>query len=370
MIRLIFRNLFQSKTKLLLSIGGTALALLLIISLNAIFDGVEKQVANYIDHSGADVFISQSGVYNLHMSTSSIPLVLQDQVVEVDGVKSITPLIYLTNVIKIGEERNLAYIFGLPEQAASGGPWQIFSGTSQIKKGEAVIDRQVAEKSGVKVGDYVNILSRSLKLVGLSEGTSTLVNSIAFISMQDFQELRNDTQIVSFFLVQAKEGVSEQELSLRIAQHVDNVTVQTRSEFASQEREVVRDMSIEVIAIMNSIGYLIGLAVLALSIYIAVYSRRKEFGILKAIGASNRYLYQVVLGQAVLSVIFAFLTAVILIEILSLAAVKIGLSMELIISPASLGSVLVISLVLACLSAILPIRQVSNLDPAMVFRGK
>ena len=54
MIRLAFRNLFQNKARLAISIGGVALALLLILSLDAVFTGVERQVTAYIENSGAD----------------------------------------------------------------------------------------------------------------------------------------------------------------------------------------------------------------------------------------------------------------------------------------------------------------------------
>ena len=73
MMLLAVRNLFQSKRSLLISVGGVALSLLLILSLDAVFTGVEKQVTAYIDFSGADIFVSQEGVRNLHMTTSPFP---------------------------------------------------------------------------------------------------------------------------------------------------------------------------------------------------------------------------------------------------------------------------------------------------------
>ena len=73
MIRLAFRNLFQTKIRLLISVGGVALALLLILALDAIFTGVEKRLTAYIDNSGADIFVAQSEVRNLHMASSSLP---------------------------------------------------------------------------------------------------------------------------------------------------------------------------------------------------------------------------------------------------------------------------------------------------------
>ena len=61
MIRLAFRNLFQNKARLIISVGGVALALLLILSLDAIFTGVERQVTAYINYSGADVMCRPVG---------------------------------------------------------------------------------------------------------------------------------------------------------------------------------------------------------------------------------------------------------------------------------------------------------------------
>ena len=48
MISLAFHNLFQNRVRLLISVGGVALALLLILSLDAVFTGVERQITAYI----------------------------------------------------------------------------------------------------------------------------------------------------------------------------------------------------------------------------------------------------------------------------------------------------------------------------------
>jgi putative ABC transport system permease protein len=160
MIYLAFRNLFQNKTRLVLSIGGVALALMLIFALDAIFTGVERQITAYIRNSGADIFVSQSGVRNLHMASSAIPASLTNEVQDLKGVQTVTPILYLTNVVVIKDERNIAYIIGLPENASAGEPWKVSAGRIMPGPGEAVIDRQIAEKSGVGLGDSVEILGQ------------------------------------------------------------------------------------------------------------------------------------------------------------------------------------------------------------------
>ncbi len=369
MIRPAFRNLFQNKVRLVISVGGVALALLLILSLDAIFTGVEQRITMYIDHSGADIFVSQSGVRNMHMASSSLPESVRRKVIAVPGVAAVTPVLYLSNYVVMGDERNLTYIIGLPENAAFGGPWKVSSGRSRPGEGEAIIDRSIAVNSGVTLGDEVEILGEEFEVVGLSEETSSLVNSVAFISMDDFEDLRGSYDTFSFLLVQVNAGESPESVAARIQARVRDVTAQTREDFARQERQVVKDMSTDVITIMNLIGFLIGLAVMALTVYTATLARRAEYGVLKALGAHNGHLYRAVLAQAVLSVAFGFGIGLAITLVLSALIPGLGLSMVLEVSGASLLKVSGLSLVIAGMAAILPIRQIAGLDPAMVFRG-
>lgn len=368
MVRLAFRNLFQSKIRLVISVGGVALALLLILALDAIFAGVEQQVTAYIDYSGADIFVAQSGVRNMHMASSALPSSALSQVRAVPGVESVTPILYLTNMIVAGQERSLAYVIGLPPDPAAGGPWRVVEGKAVPAAKEAIIDRGVAIKSGVGIGDKVKILGQEFTVAGLTEGTVTLINSVAFVSKADFARLRGDAQTVSFLLVKVEPGQSPDSVAAQIEADVPDVTAQSRPAFAGQERKVIKDMSTDVISIMNLVGFLIGLAVMALTVYTTTLARRAEYGMLKALGARNAHLYGAVLAQAFYSVVLGFALGLILTLLLSLVVPRLGFNLELDVSAASLVKVGGVSLVIASISAILPIRQIAGLDPAMVFR--
>lgn len=370
MIWLAFRNLFQNKVRLVISTGGVALALLLILALDAIFTGVEQRITAYIDYSGADIWVSQSDVFNMHMASSSLPDSVARKVRLAPGVDAVSPILYVTNNVIVREEHNLAYIIGLPERAQLGGPWSVWMGHTLPRAGEAIMDRSVAEKSGVTLGDTVEILGEELEVVGLTEGTSSLVNSIAFISQKDFERLRGNYDTFSFLLVKVQEGESPLAVAGRIKARVRDITVQTRGQFSGQERQVVKDMSTDLVTIMNLIGFLIGLAVMALTVYTSTLSRRREYGMLKALGARNRDLYFTVLTQAILSVLLGFFLGWAITWLLTLIVPFIGLPLTMATNPKSLIKVGAVSVLLAGLSAMVPIRQVAGLDPAMVFRGK
>jgi len=109
---------------------------------------------------------------------------------------------------------------------------------------------------------------------------------------------------------------------------------------------------------------------MALTVYTATLARRSEYGVLKALGARNGHLYWAVLAQAMMSVAIGFGVGLAITLLLSAAIPRLGLSMVLQVSSTSLLKVASFSLVIAGISAILPIRQISGLDPAIVFRGK
>jgi putative ABC transport system permease protein len=370
MFRVAFRNLFQSRVRLVISLGGVALAMLLILALDAIVGGTERQMTAYIDYSGADVIVSQAGVRTLHMSASSLPVDDLASVRNEPGVATVTPVLYVTNTIVVKGQRSLAYIIGLPAGAEMGGPWQMQVGRAMPRRGEAVIEAAIARQAGAAIGDSVTILGRPFTISGLALGTATLTNSVAFISFDDFAEIRNSPDTVSYLLVQARPGVSPASLAAAIQRDTAGVTAQTRAQFAAQERQVVNDMSTDLISIMDVIGFAIGLAVMALTVYTATLARRAEYGVLKALGARAVHLYRIVLLQAFICVALGFALGLALTGVLALTVPQVSGNIALALGGEALLKVGVASLVIAGFASVLPLWQIARLDPAQVFKGR
>lgn len=362
------RNLTRNRVRLLVSVGGVALALSLTLALDAIYAGVANQLTTYIERAGADLWVAQSGVRNLHMVASTLPETVVDEVAGVDGVAQVTPILEATDTISAGDERAVAYVVGLPPAASMGGPWDIVDGAARVGPGEIIVDRGFAAKAGLRIGDAVGVLGGQARIVGLSRGTASLVNSVAFVSLDDFRAMRGGAPVISFALVRVSATASPEAVAAEIERSVPGVTAQSRTDFVAQERQIVTDMSADVISIMSVVGFVVALAVVALTVYVATLARRREFGVLKALGARNSVLYRVVLVQAVLSVAAGFLIGIAFTGLLSFGIGRTDLSLELAITPGSLAKVGLFAVAIAGLAAILPIRQVAGVDPAVVFR--
>lgn len=366
MIRLAVANLTQNRMRLILSAGGVGLALTLVLFFDAVFAGATGRLTAYVDRAGADVWVSQAGVRTLHMSTSALPASVAAEVRAVPGVAQAVPVLYASDVIRAGAGESIAYVFGVPADAPFGGPWRIVAGAAAPAAGEIIIDRAIAAPAGVGVGDRVTALGREFTVAGLTAGTSSLVSSVSFITMDDFTAATGTAGVISYVLVKVPAGASPAEVAAAIGRRVSGVTVQTRQGFAAEERKLVADMSTDIITIMNAAGFLTGLAVVVLTIYIATVARRREYGVLKAIGARNRRLYQIVVLQALLTAGMGLAAGLGLTLLLAALIPRVNELLVLSISVASLVRVTAFSVLLAGVAALLPARQIAGLEPATV----
>ena len=372
MLRYLWRTYVEDKGRLALSVGGVGLAIVLMIALDAVFLGAERRSTAYIDHAGADVIVSQSGVRTMHMGGSRLPSVLPAQIrgFDLPGVDTVTPLLFATDIIRVGSTRQSAYVIGLPPDARAGVPWRIDRGAALPGEGGAVIDADLATEAGAGLGDQVMILGRSFRIDGLSVGTSSGMTSVAIIPLRDFATITGEPDAISYVFVQVTAYSSPDEVADALDERTAGVTVQTQAEFAAEERTLIRDMGLSVISIMNVFGFLVGLAVMALTVYVSVLARRAEFGVLKALGASNRRLYGLVLLHALASIVLGYASAIVVTAGLGVVLEQLGSTVTLALGSQTVVKAAVAAAVIAAISALLPVGRIARLDPVMAFRGR
>ncbi len=368
MLQLAWRNLSQNRTQFILGVGGVTLAILLMLSLDALLAGSEEDLVAYIEQSGADIFVAQEGVKNMHMASSAITMRDMRLAEHAAGVATASPILYTTSVIKAGEADVLSYIIGFDPDESLGGPQYVIAGTTRLARDEVIIDRAVARNQGLSLGDEIEIFGQEFTIAGITQGLTNIVNSVSFILLKDFQSVRSG-EAISYALLAVKPGTDTNGVVEAIMTRNDEVLALSRADFSREERQIIKDMSVEILNIMNFSGFLIGLAVTALTLYTSTLRKRQEYGVLKAIGARNGHLYIVVITQAFLSLSLGFLAAAGLVWLMGqlLPWVAPGIAMAL--TASGIMRVLVFSLIIGIAAALAPAWQLSRLDPAQVFRG-
>ncbi|RPI21790.1 MAG: hypothetical protein EHM70_24610, partial [Chloroflexota bacterium] len=111
-MRLAYRNLFQNKTRLGMSLGGVAMAVMLILILNGFLDGLYRQITAYLDHTPGTLIVAQEDVVNLLGATSLLPAGILSQVESLRGVEEATPILSQFVILDLHEKKQPAYMIG------------------------------------------------------------------------------------------------------------------------------------------------------------------------------------------------------------------------------------------------------------------
>jgi putative ABC transport system permease protein len=360
------RALFQDRRRSALAAGGVAAALLLVLLLQGIFDGTMRQVTAYLRSSPADVIVSQENVRTMHMSVSVVPPDTVAAVARIDGVAWAEGIRYTTTFLTGdgGRQQQLSYVIGYDPVTGRGGPRRITNGRAP-GAGEIILEEVSADRLGVAIGDTVTVFGDDFRVTGTFRGGTTIVNSIAFITDDDFAARRGDG--VAYVFAAAEPGVSPDELAERVASAVPDVTVQTRAGFAREEAGLVRDMSADLMRIMSIVGLLIALAVIALTLFALTLAKLREHAIVKAMGGTTARLAGMVLAQAAWSVGVAVALATTLGVTIGAVVGRVNPAVTIAIEPASVIRVTVAALVIGVLGALVPLRRVTVVDPASAF---
>jgi putative ABC transport system permease protein len=370
-ISIALKNLLKDRVRLLLSILGVALAVMLVLILDGFVSGLYKHVSAYLDNSPGSIVVTQKGVNNLLGATSLLPPETEDRSLEIEGVTSALPILSQFVILDLHDLKQPAYMIGYPEGQGGpgerGGPWRINQGREPLDDDEMVFDRVLADRHNLGLGDYFELMGREFKIVGLSEDTTSWMTSFFFIRKSAAESLLRAPEATSILLVQIESTADQAEVLAQLNQ-IEGVDALTKSTIIANDTKLLVEVFSAPLQLMAGISFIVGVLVVGLVIYTATVERRREYGVLKAIGARNSLLYMLVLVQAVVA---SGLGAVSGIGLgFAFAQLIMGVRPEFLIILESNSAVLAIGsgLAMSVLAAIIPARNMAGLEPAQVFR--
>jgi len=369
MLHWTFKALFARPVYLLASACGVAFALILVIFIEAVFAGESGRIVAYLEQSKADVWVMQRGVSNMHMATSFISDWKVAKIAKVEGVRKATPILYMNASIEIGGRQWFSFVVGMGGGDGRAGPWRVVKGKRQPGRGEVVIPATLARITGLDLGATITLNTKKLKVVGLSEGTFSMANSVTFVHAADLSDIMSAFGMVSYVLVDAEEGVDGRALAARVRDQVASVNAMPLKDFIASDHGLAMQMGVEIINIMSFIGMGLAIVITGFTVYSQTNRRRRELAVAKALGVRNRAVYGSVLLQAVCVVLLGLaiatalaLAAAPLIEAL-VPLVALTIEFEALLK---LGA---LALCIAAVSSLIPARQVLRVDPATAFHS-
>lgn len=361
------KNLFQEKTRFLISIGGVAFSVALIMVLTSLYQGWSNKIGEYIRTVPADVWVMQSGTEELFHTPSVLPLKTGDKIEQIEEVASAKPFNARRVALNLHNHDVNLYIIAYDSGNDIGKPARIVEGKATPGPGEIIVDK--SQKRKLAIGDNIKVVNQELKVVGYADGGDLVTSSFAFAQKAELNKIQDLPNATNFFAVQLKSGADTEKAVATIKSEVSGVNAMTKQEFVDSNVAIISDTFLPVILVLLVIGVAVGVAVIGLTIFTSTIEKAKEYGVLKAIGMKNRQLYGVVMQQALIAGLTGYVVGT---GLAFLLGATVGQAVPQFVSQIraiDLVWVLALTFVMSTLAAYIPIRRLSHIDPAEVFRA-
>lgn len=370
MLKLAWRNLMQQKLRFAISVSGVALAVLLILVMSGVFAGSEEHAVLYIRNQSVELWAMQAGVANLHMSSSMVSADVVEQIQQFPGVNQAVGVLYTTAGIEIDDTVLYSYVFGIDPNIPFGGPWSLAEGKSNPGLNEIIIDKDLAQRYGLGLGDSINILGFPLTISGLSEGAFGIATNVVFVNKSAMALLMDvSSQAASYVLIQPQDGIDTNQLVRDLKSTIPEINILKQVDFVASDQEMIRQMGADILQMMNVIAYIIGLLVIGITVYTATVERMREFGVLKAIGANMTQLMSTVMAQSFVTAGVGIASGVLLSYLVAALVVRISPEILILIEPDQWLSQIPILLVVTVGASFLPLQRIRTVDPLIVFKA-
>ena len=356
------RNLFADRRRLAASVTGVGLAVMLILLLDGMWAGIQQQTTLYTDRVGADLYVLQPGVRDLTAGASTLPLATVDTVRADRDVAWVTPVRTTYSIFQLHGTKVAAYVVGAVP-GAHGGPWSITHGRPAQADDEIVVGSLLADRHGIHVGDRLDVMGHRLRVVGLAE-TNGFMMSYVFVTHAALDALAATPNTTSFLLVGTR-----QPAAVQARLHDAGLNVLTREQVAGHDLKFATGIFGSPVRLMVGIGLAAGTMIIALTAYTAIIERRREYGIVKAMGGTRRYLVALALGQTLALAALGLVAGWVFFVAGRLLIVSTRPQFTVLLTAGAVGRAAIAALAMALLAAIIPARRLAALEPTVAYRS-
>jgi putative ABC transport system permease protein len=368
------RNLFHDRLRFVATMIGIVFSVVLVMVQMGLYLGFGDMVTKMIDHADADLWVMRRGT-KCFEDPSLIDARKEAAYQAVAGVASVEPLVIgfsdwhmadgaITPVFIVGSN--------LGRQGPGLKPWDVAEGSVQsLSQRDAVaVDRTYHERLGISgLGAKAEIRGHNVKVAALTDGIRSFTTTpYVFVDMARARTYVGiPKNYTNYFLVNLKPGADSAAVARAIEEQSPQYEVLTTAEFRERSRTFWLFGTGAGAALFAGalLGVIVGTVIVAQTLYSSTKDHIDEFATLRAMGSSNRYIYTVIIYQALLNAVAGFCIAA-LIGMAVVYATRSG-ALPVVITPWLMGAIFLLTVAMCIASAFTAIMRVVRIDPVVVF---
>lgn len=375
MVSLARKMLLHDKLRFAITVAGVAFAVTLVFVQVGLFLGLLGNATVTIDKLDADLWITSRNTENLDFPSTFNDTYVQ-RVRSVPGVLRADNLVlwYLFMRLPTGATETVE-VYGLENFKRWHFPWDVLTGSLvNLRRGPYFfMDQSAVRRFGpFKVGEYRELNGARMRIMGETRGAVSFTTTpIIFMDIHRLKVLASQllANKTTYIVVKLKKGVDPRKVKAAIAARLPYNDVYTRAQWAKKSRDYwVSTTGLGLNMFLTAfLGVLVGVVVVAQTLYTMTMDHLKEFGTIKAIGGGNRDIYRILVQQAVIAAGAGFVIGIIPALVLKPLVAGAGLNLTL---TWSFSAWVLAGTFLFCVgAAMVSFRKVAHIDPALAFRG-
>jgi len=316
---LAFKEVWRNRGRFFLFSLVIALITTLVLFIAALSEGLATANKQFLVKLGVQSLVFQKNV-DLSANTSRIALSKRNDITRVEGVDSVGA-IGLSNaaIVSPSGEKDLNVSLIGVESGRPGEP-PVLSGRNLLtdRGSEVIVDQNVADQTGVKVGDRLRIKSiqgskeefYDLDIVGITDSRQYLFQPSIFIPYNTWDQVRPQAAagsklmetVSNIIAVKMKPESDATEVGKQIEDQVKDVEVtDIKTAYESAPGYQAQQSTLNTIRVFT---LLIGILVIGGFFQIQMLQKIPLIGVMKAIGTSNSIVAAAVVLQIVLVTTF------------------------------------------------------------------
>lgn len=396
MLDIAVKNVFRQKMRSALTILGIAMGIGLILALGSIGEGLNQQVADRFGNVGAVIDVrDQSAESNSAGIATGISQDTIDELSQWPEIESVVPV--GSYRITRGFRGGFGGPGGLFGRGGSGSSSVTFTGlnpddqdyligedinaydgrkldTSDDGQEVVLLGYTTSQNQNLNVGDeieYVKTTNQStesfyFQVVGILEETGdSTIDTATYVPLKTMQEIENDDKI-NALKVKVVDVTTVENVSQKVNDQIEDVRAFSLVTMVRQIESTLQTVQLAVYGI-GAISVIVGGLGIMNTMIMSVMERRREIGVMKAIGATTTMiLTQVLQESAILSLIGGI--AGLALGYLSMSLITQYTTFTPVMSTTLVGIGLGFSLILGMGAGLYPAYSASKLDPIRVLR--
>lgn len=371
---LAFKEIWRNRGRFVLFSLVIALVTTLVLFVGSLAAGLSLANREYFDKLDADLIVLQSDV-DLQITASRLPVSLLRRISRLDVVEAAGPLGISNAKVENGASPLLDISLLGVEADKPGSPDVIRGRAIRLnRRYETVIDENVADQTGLDVGDTLVIQSTQgtedelfeLRIVGVTESREFLYQPSVFVPLQIWDKVRPQAapntsavaEITNAAIVQLAPGIEAETAVALIDASLDDI--ETAEILTVVEAIPGYSVQQSTLGINKGFTFLIGVLVIGGFFQIQTLQKVPLIGVLKAIGTSTPAVSQ----SVILQILFITILGVFLGTSATLglgAALPDGV--PAVFSLSAVWSEILIMLIIGPLGGLVAVRVASRVEP-------